>query len=292
MDTSLLTLRVFDVLARQLHYGRTADEVHLSQPSVTRHIRALETAVGTPLFARSSRTVQLTAAGRVLHTGVVAALDELDKAVEEALRAAQGRSGVIRLGFRGVWLVPAIVREQQLHLPDITLLLSEVPEQEQVDALCNDALDIIVTRLPAQRPGIICESVQSEPLALVVPQGHWATEHDAVRLTDLKDERLVLWRRSGYIHAYDLFMRECQLRGFTPQIDLHVDTPQTAMALVSANQGATILSYGYRVLRHEGVTFVPISDLYIGMHLSYRAKDADSTARFRELLLRILNSPT
>ncbi|HEU4621839.1 MAG TPA: LysR substrate-binding domain-containing protein [Burkholderiaceae bacterium] len=136
----LATLRGFDAAARHLSFTRAADELHLTQSSVSRQIQTLEDEVGKPLFARKTRALELTAAGQRLHRAVRGALHEIDRAVTE-VRSATSRKRVSLTtwpSFASLWLVPRLADFARLH-PEIDI---RIDASDRVLDLQDDDLDI------------------------------------------------------------------------------------------------------------------------------------------------------
>lgn len=270
---------------QELHFGRTAERLGMSQPSVSRQIRQIERFVGVPLVARTSRAVRLTEAGRVFGDSVDQALSVLQRGTLEARRVAQADVGVLRLGFRsGQWLVPAIVRAQRKHMPGVTLLLTEADEDEQFRQLIEHKLDIALTRRPADHSSLRCDLVDVEPLTLVTPRGHWTGGRASVSLDEASEETFVMYRRDHYRYAYDKIVRACRDAGFAARIAIEVDSPETAIALVAAGVGVTVLSASYALAHREAVDSVEIKDLSIGFHLTMPTDASDLVTRFAHLM--------
>lgn len=285
MDVSTTSLQAFITLTQELHFGRTAEHLGVSQPTVSRHIKQVERFVGVPLVARTSRAVKLTEAGRVFSDCVDQALSALERGTLEARRVSAGRVGVLRLGFRnGLWLVPTIVRAQREQMPGVTLLLTEADEDEQIRQLIEHKLDLALTRRPADHSSLRCQVVHREPLTLAVARDHWAAGRSSLTLTDIAGEPFVMYRREHYRYVYDKIVRACRDAGFSTRISIEVDSPETAVALVAAGEGVTILSRGYARSHREVVDSIEIRDLAIDLHLTIRADASELVTTFAELL--------
>lgn len=292
MDLSLSELETFLTLAKELHFGRTAQRLLRSQAAVTRQIKSLERWLGVELFRRSSRTVELTQAGRIFETGAAAATAMLDRARGDAQRAAAGQLGVVRLGCcRGPseWLAPDVLGAFRKALPDVSVLFYEMTDADQIAALIDDALDIALTRTPFERTGLACVDVSTEPMAVVVPDDHWAAGRASLRLVDLRDERFILWRRSYSEYVFDRMIAVCSRDDFTIEPAIEVDNPHTALGLVRAGEGVTLLSYGRVRLKPSGIQYVPVSDLDLHLYLSSRMSRPGLTERAIEIVESVLD---
>src|ERR1700721_2904301 len=169
-------IRSFLSIAETLHFGRTAELIHLSQPALSLQIRALEEEVGVRLFERNRRKTTLTAAGVAFRDDAIAALSQLDQAVRRARLAASGKLGRLRIGFvstAGSEIVPNIVRQFKESNPDVEFSLRNILTAEQVEMLETGSLDIGFLRLPiGQHPVLDVVPVHRERLVLVVPSSH------------------------------------------------------------------------------------------------------------------------
>lgn len=272
MDLDLGLLRHFVAVAEELHFGRAAQRLYLSQPALSRQIRRLEEQVGTQLFARTSRRVELTAAGDVLLQAARRALEQVERAVDDARRASRGESGYLRVGLResaAVALLPALVRWYRQRFPGVTLTLDELDDYEQCVRLTDGRLDIgFVRSVPITRD-VVSEVLLDEPYAAVLPESHPLAGSARLSLSALADEQFVLWRRGFMDPAYDELIETCRRHGFAPQIALETINSHTILALVAAGVGISLLAYSYRHLHRPGVVLVPIEDVRTMLRLAW-----------------------
>ncbi|MEL7978207.1 LysR substrate-binding domain-containing protein [Isoptericola sp. F-RaC21] len=171
----LREIEIFLTLAEELHFGRTAERLHVSVSRVSQSIRKQERAVGAPLFERTSRKVELTAVGEVLRAGLRPAYEGIGSAVAAASAAARRLSGTLVLGFMGAQaheLEPVLDRFRARH-PDADLRLHEVVFSDPFDALRRGEVDLLTTWLPVGEPDLTVGPVlRSEPLRLMVATDH------------------------------------------------------------------------------------------------------------------------
>src|SRR5258705_4929166 len=147
----LRQIRAFLSIAETLHFGRTAELIHLSQPALSLQIRALEEEVGVRLFERNRRKTTLTAAGVAFRDDAAAALSQLDQAIRKARLAASGKLGLLRIGFistAGSEIVPNIIRQFRELNPEVEISLRAITTVDQVRMLEAGSLDIGFLRLP------------------------------------------------------------------------------------------------------------------------------------------------
>src|SRR6478609_4095131 len=146
----LRDVRSFVILAEQLHYGRSAQLLNLTQPALTKQIRRLEEELGGELFIRGRHGTQLTTLGRDFLRGARASLRDFDELVQRTRRIAAGEIGQLRIGFgfHTFELVPRIIVRLRKNLPSIQISLRDMSTAEQVEALRTEKLDLGFVRLP------------------------------------------------------------------------------------------------------------------------------------------------
>lgn len=190
-------LRQFLAVAQTEHFGRAADGLHIAGPALSRSVRQLEASLGTPLFERTTRQVELTEAGRVFAGEVRRILAELDGAVGRARLIGQGASGVLRVGVTGsasYGVLPRVVRRVKSALPDVELTIdTEMLTPLQAAALTDGRLDLALLRTPVAVEGIAHRVLFAEPLILALPQGHRFDGDPDVTVADLQDEAFVTY---------------------------------------------------------------------------------------------------
>ena len=251
-------LRSFQVLAEQLHFGRAARELHISQPALTKQVRRLEGEVGAPLFVRGRHGARLTQVGRLFADEVAPFLQHADRVLDRAQRAARGEVGELRLGF-GVatrLLVPRLVSRFRRAHPQVHVALRDMSSPAQLDALERGALDVGFVRLPIDRR-LAHFQVVEDRLALAVPEGRRA-ELARRPPRDLRDEAFVelAVERSPSFHAHVL--RVCAAYGFRPRVVQSATEFFTVLALVAAGMGIAVVPLATTATRVEGVAYLPL----------------------------------
>src|SRR5271156_5914855 len=147
----LRQIRSFLSIAETLHFGRTAELIHISQPALSLQIRALEEEVGVRLLERNRRKTTLTAPGFAFRDDAAAALSQLEKAIRRARLAANGKLGLLRIGFistAGSELVADIVRQFRELYPEVDVFFPNILTADQVQMLMSWSLNIGFLRLP------------------------------------------------------------------------------------------------------------------------------------------------
>jgi len=198
MDLEPRLLRYFLAVANELHFGRAAARLYISQPSLSNQIRTLERTLGTDLFVRTSRKVELTPAGRALLEEAPVALAALDHAAERARLAGEGVAGTVRLGYSpmaGYETLGAILTAVEHDSPNVTVIASESFSAQIPGRVLAGELDVGLALFPESMRGVRSELLRMEPLALLFGEGHPLAEVDPIPLGRLESETLLLFPR-------------------------------------------------------------------------------------------------
>jgi len=246
MDYSLREIECFTAVAEELSFTRAARRLHLAQPPLSRHIRALEQKIGTPLFRRTQRTVALTAAGALFYDETRGVLAQLARAGESAKRSAQGETQRLRLGFVSAVLGPELVEVLRLFRqqnPSVQILLQDQPPAEQLLAISQGRLDGGFPGLAPhhQPPGVKCVSWRREELACFVPAGHALSARSSVALKELIAEPFVAISREAAPAFVAHVQALCRDAGFRPRIVLESSRAQAVAVMVAAGSGIALL---------------------------------------------------
>jgi DNA-binding transcriptional LysR family regulator len=275
----LRLLRYFVAVAEELHFGRAATRLHITQPSLSRAIRELERTLGADLLTRTKRSVRLTEAGRALLDEAPHALGEIERACDITRRVARGEAGRLRLGFlpsANVGLVPALVRESRKAYPDLQLRLHELFDDPQIEALSERRLDLGILRDPRSGDPLNFEPLLRERLSLAVAHDHRLASRRRVSYADLRDEDLIIWPRSLEPQTYDTVIEACRSAGFSPHVVQEASSAHTIIGLVAADVGVAVLASSYRARSGSDVVFVPITGSESTLYLAWRMDDASA----------------
>ena len=241
----LRQIRSFLSIAETLHFGRTAELIHLSQPALSLQIRALEEDVGVRLFERNRRKTTLTAAGVAFRDDAVAALSQLDQAIRRARLAANGKLGLLRIGFistAGSEIVPNIVRQFRQLNPEVEFSLRNILTAEQVQMLETGSLDIGFLRVPiAEHSALNVVTVHREPFVLVVLASHKLAKRKKVRLREVAGEDVVMYERTYAPGFHDLMIGMLRDARIVPNISQTAVEIPTLISLVASGMGITIM---------------------------------------------------
>jgi DNA-binding transcriptional LysR family regulator len=183
----------FLTLAEELHFGRTAQRLGLSQARVSQTVKALERRIGAPLFARSTRRVVLTPIGQRLRDDIEPAHRQIRDAVNRATSVARGIDGVFRVGFMGPVAGELIVNVRsvfRVEYPGCEVEIQETQIADPCRPVRDGAVDVVLTQLPVKEPGLTQGAVAiREPKVLAVSSRHPFARQTSVSLEDLARDR-------------------------------------------------------------------------------------------------------
>ncbi len=257
----LRRLRYFIAVAEELHFGRAARRLNLSQPSLSIQVRALEQEVGTPLLARTQRRVVLTEAGRVLLDDGRRVIAQSEAALVHARRAAAGSVGRLAIGFVSTAdysILPPLVRRFRRKYPDVALTLLELTADRQKTLLLSGELDLGLSLLPMATRGLTARPVFLERLIAAVPASRAQRSVGKIRLKALADEDFIMFPRELAPGLHDLIIAACQQAGFTPRLAQEAIQMQTILGLVAAGLGVAIVPHCMSGLERSGVRYLTL----------------------------------
>ncbi|HET6392763.1 MAG TPA: LysR substrate-binding domain-containing protein [Blastococcus sp.] len=260
MAFTLEQLRGFLAVAEELHFGRAAARLKMTQPPLSRQIQKLERVVGAQLLERDNRRVTLTAAGEVFLGEARRLLSLADTAPELARRVSSGSHGVVRIGFTAASTYGTLGRvldEVERALPEIGLDLHEMVTREQVAALLNEEIDLGLARPPFDADTFGSRLLHREALLVAAPSGHrlLGLGRDAVA-ADLAAEPVVMHSPTQARYFYDLVV---SMVPTASQNAVHtVSQVLTMLWLVAAGRGIAFVPASAARLPIEGVGFVTL----------------------------------
>ncbi len=265
MTIELHHLRHFAAVADELHFGRAAQRLGMTQPPLSQSIKRLEAALGVTLFERSRRRVALTAAGRVFQAEAARTLAQADAAIRLTRRAASEEIAELRIGFVSAALyrlLPEVLRRFRERFPDVEIRLEEQSTEAQLDGLRDGSLDIGFVHPPLRNvDDLTVATVSRDPLIAAVPATHALAGAATIELSALADSDFVLFpARQGPV-LQGRIIQACRRAGFLPRIVQEAQRMHTILSLVAAGLGVSLVPDGARSLRLDGVSFVPIDGL-------------------------------
>ncbi|TFW09978.1 LysR family transcriptional regulator [Oxalobacteraceae bacterium OM1] len=294
MNIELRQLRYFIAVAEENHFGRAAVRLHMTQPPLSQTIQALEAALGAPLFDRTRRRVELTAAGRALLPEARRILQQAAELPDLARRAQSGEAGTLSLSFVSTAdysVLPSLLREFRERYPQVRIDLREATTDVQLDDLMQGRIDAGLLIPPLQdkeKADLEYTTVLSEPLVLAAPDSLAAVAgKTATALKAVADQPLVIFPRRIAPAFHDAILGCFRDAGLTPRIGQEAIQMQTIVSLVSAGLGVALVPQSVRKLQRPGVAYLTLSGKVPAVEtgLAWRRDNASPVLqRFLELI--------
>ncbi len=191
MALDFRALRYFVAVAEELHFTRAAERMYIAQPALSEQIKRLEGELGVELLRRTTRKVELTAAGEEFLTRARRILQEADDALAEASRAARGETGSVRVATgatAGVELVPRVVRAFRDERPQVHLELRQLDWEDYFGGLGEGAVDAALVWLPIEHAELSFVALHEEPRVAALEAAHPLAAAPELRIEELFDE--------------------------------------------------------------------------------------------------------
>lgn len=284
----LRQLRTFVAVAHERHFGRAAQRLHVAQPAVSQQIRVLEADLGTPLFDRTSRSVELTAAGRTLLAGAPDILERMAKLAEATRATGRAPRGELRLNYARtapIGIATDIIEEFRRRHPDVTLVTDTANTARSIAQLREGVLDAAFVRLPIDDAAELAFlEVGKDPLVAVLPTGHRLVRRRMLAPSDLRKERLVFWPRANGPGFHDWIVQHL-FGGAMPEVArIEPDTEQMVRAAARGEGCAVTTAARASMLSMRGVVFKPFADPAPATPLGLAWRKAELPAPLRRLI--------
>jgi DNA-binding transcriptional LysR family regulator len=251
-------LRSFVAVAEELSFSRAAERLHISQPPLSQHIKALEAEMGVQLFARTKREVKLTDAGVVFLRESRLLLDQLRTAVNATVRTANSDAGALRVGVATAALfsvMPTFLTLMREAFPHVEISVNDMQSKDQVAAVAQGVLDLGIVHVRPDRMKLSHAPIFSEALVAVVPDHHWLATKPDFRLADLANEAMVGLSREHGPAVFDAIVACCHTAGFSPEIRHTARNPLTIFQMVQLGFGVSLVPRAYARSAFPGVRF-------------------------------------
>lgn len=260
MHIELRQLRYFVAVAEELHFGRAAQKLHMTQPPLSQAIQGLEAELGAALFHRTTRQIQLSVAGAVLLPEAKRLIAQAELLPAMAQRAAAGSIGELKLAFISIAdysILPPTLRQFRQHFAQVKIVLSEATTDRQLDLLENGEIDVglLIPPIPERLQDILhYRKLRRENLILALPDGAEKRSFPS-QLSSYKDLPLILFPRKIAPALHDTVLGCFREAGLTPVIAQEAIQMQTIIALVSANMGMALVPESVANLQRPGVHY-------------------------------------
>ena len=273
---NLNQLRVFHAAAKLLNFTRAAEELHLTQPGISKHLKDLEEYYRTPLFERAGKKVALTQAGTALYVATTAAFTLFDSAkscIDDIIGLAGGRLTIGTGVTIGTYILPAKLVSFRQRYPGIEIKVETALSRQTTERVLNNSVELGLVAHYAPDPRLEAQPFMRDRLALVVSPGHpWVRRKTAISLKEFGSQALLVSKRgSGTWRIIETLMAQ---KGFQPGSIIELGTTEAVKQAVAANLGISLLSRHVleRELTSGTITAIPLTggepsrDLYLITH--------------------------
>lgn len=286
----LRQFRYFVAVAEELHIGRAAQRLHISQPPLSRQIHQLEQQLGLALFVRHSGGVTLTGAG-------AAFLPEVRRALAQAARAiavaTQADGGEFVLGYTTVFdrsAIPDVLGHLRQRFPATRISAKGQHSIKLVRAIGKGQMDAAFIGLHTHAPGLQVETLHEERLVLALPAMHGLARRRAIGFSDLNEEPMFWFERRANPGYYDYCAAFFEKIGFTPRVVPEPPDHHILLALIAEGQGVALIPASLRKVGYQGVVFRELKKqdqgLKMGIALAWLASNRSPVLRaLQELVM-------
>ncbi|MBN3786218.1 LysR family transcriptional regulator [Burkholderia sp. Ac-20353] len=254
----LRQLRYFIAVAEEMNITRAAERLHMTQPPLSRQLQAIEDEIGLPLFERGARPLKLTEAGRVFYAQAKRLVDQADELGPLTRRLAQMSERIV-IGFVPSTLygaLPDVIRAFREAQPGVELSLIEMFTLEQLGALKGGRIDVGFGRLRFDDDQLVREALIEEKLIAALPVGHPLADPDRpLTLADVAGETLIVYPSTPRPSFADQQLSALRDGGLAPAAVHEVRELQTALGLVAAEVGVSLVPESVEGVRVKGVVY-------------------------------------
>jgi DNA-binding transcriptional LysR family regulator len=293
----LRDLRYLEVLAAELHFGRAAMRLHMTQPALSQSLARLEKEIGCPLLQRDPRGASLTDAGRILLSETQGVLKSMDMACELSRRAGRGDMGSVTVGFvdAAVFdILPPLLHGYRQRFPEVSVMCRQLKSVELSECIESGQLDLAFLRREATVPGVEYQTIRTELLALAVSRNNPLATADDVAVADLADQDFIIPALDGAPSLHSLSLDICFAAGFRPRIAAHTISIQVLIELVAHELGVAFVVDSWGAKANPNVVVKPLRGVeeFLELAVGYRPKQIPTPARnLLDMALQMAASP-
>jgi DNA-binding transcriptional LysR family regulator len=286
-------LRCFLAIAEELHFGRAAARLHMSQPPLSQQVRRLETSLGVRLFDRNKRSVKLTSAGAMLVRDARLILAQIERTTQAVKCAEFSHKEHVRVGFvsaamvAGLGNVFQVLRTKELDVVDTWI---EIGSAEQIEALRSERIDIGFAHTPLDYGGMKAFPLIYQPFMVALPSTHKAAARQQIRLSDLAGEAFLVGPRDGSPGYYDQVHAVCNEAGYSPQVVQQARHLFSALNLVSMGLGIALVPSSFKKIVMPGVTLRNIEGSNRAVELSVLWNPKNKSPTITRIVAALRNS--
>lgn len=283
------TLRNFLQLSETLNYRRTAENILIAQPALSRQIRILEEEIGAELFSRTKRSVELTEAGRFFKTEVKCIIQQLDEIVRCTAEIHRGEAGTLRIGHASSSMhavLPQILVTFRERFPNLKTLLIEASNRFEIDALRNRDIDLGFAPNIIVPPDFDSCVIYRENFVLILPENHPLSISTFKSIAQVAHENFIIPPRMashGYVETIEAM---CQSAGFLPRVEQESGHSATVLRLVEAGLGVSIEPKSVLNAQNMRVKYIELQDIpqKAEMKLIWLRERTESLSKFLNVI--------
>jgi len=261
-DTKLMESVI--ALAEELHFGRAARRLRISQPMLTKNIQDVESLIGAPLFLRDRKHVVLSDAGRAYVQQARLSLLYGERAVQSARAVMQNMDETFHVGrtpYADPFLVSTLLSIQLPLFPRLKVDLASKFSIDLVDDLLAGVVDLAIAHDPPESPLLTCVHVAEQPFYIAMAKRDGLASYPSVSLDQMEGRHWILFERQLHPPVYDVIIQAAAQQGVRPQSIQHVIAPEEAFPFVSDGSAiAFVVKAGALLLARNGVTVRPLSE--------------------------------
>ncbi|MGF1700910.1 LysR family transcriptional regulator [Photobacterium makurazakiensis] len=283
------TLKTFVTVAKIKNFSAAARELHTVQPTVSRHVSDLESELGVKLFLRTTHQVELTKAGDSLLPEALKIISN-DKRVKDLIRQSNDSSEYqINIGYLATassFFMPKLINSFSASHTNVLTTLHEMTAQEQYEALIENKIDIAFSRRQPKLDGNLfnVEEIYIDRLVAIVPKHHPLSSEKSLSISELRDEKFILFRRAEWTEMYEHILHLFQESGFSPNITFHPDNMRNLVTSVSSGLGISIAPECIKFIAQENCVCIPINEINLILPLYIYYKRTGSNAQLLDLV--------
>jgi len=258
-------LRYFIAVAEEGHVTRAAERLGIQQPPLSQLIKTIERELDVKLFRRKPRGVELTDAGRAFFDDARSIFLQLDQSFEKTRRIARGEQGQITVGIASTAhfhpFVPRVIRMYREAFPQVLLTLEEGATSDLLSQVRSERVDVGFIRMPfSDTRDLVFNPLFEEKMVVALPSQHvlaqrWKAVDAPIPFKALSEETFILYRRSDGPGLPEVVIAACHATGFSPHFGQNAPRPASALNLVAAGFGITIIPAALRRMHLDGVVY-------------------------------------
>lgn len=287
MDLEIRVLRSFLALADELHFGRAAAALHVAQPALSQQIKRLEADLGVELFARTSRNVQLTVAGTVLHERARSLVAQSERVADEVMRVGRGEQGRLDVGFVSSALpLGPVERVQRFRaaFPGVHIELFEGWTAHLLAKVALGELDLAIVRDPDVVDGVRLTPFRTERFVAAVPLSHPLAERGRILASELAADPFVFFPAEAGELATVRNLAPVLAGGRMPTIVQTGSTWTTLLHLVAAGIGVTVAPASAALVPPPGIAILELDDTDAFSELAWASRADDHRSILRAFI--------